>query len=216
MTGIIIPFYVYPTDPTWSEVIRAKRAYPFNPILAVVNPDSGPGVVLDPIYAQAIWTLKLAGVKVLGYITTGYGVKDRMAIQAEQVSYRTWYHVSSWFFDEVAADATHRDYYAKLGNTVDFTVGNPGVKIPNDYIGLMDNFVVYEGPGMPNQPLPPNFDPKNFSFIAYGLTTFPSTITIDGYGYIYLTNGVEPDPYSSVSWLWETLAALQKTGVSHP
>ena len=41
--GTIIPLYSYPTPGAWDAVIAAKKAYPKVPMMAVVNPNTGPG-----------------------------------------------------------------------------------------------------------------------------------------------------------------------------
>src|SRR5215510_14169449 len=76
VTGIMIPLYTYPTDGTWAAVIQARAAHPKVPILAVINPNSGPGTSKSSDYATGIGNLQTAGVTVIGYVPTGYA-KDQ-------------------------------------------------------------------------------------------------------------------------------------------
>src|ERR1700733_3548426 len=72
-TGLIVPLYSYPTNPTWSALIEAKLSYPNVPIIAIVNPDSGPGKSPNPDYVLGVASLQKAGIVVVGYVPTGYG-----------------------------------------------------------------------------------------------------------------------------------------------
>jgi hypothetical protein len=86
----MIPLYTHPTDGTWAAVIRAKKAYPDVPFVAIINPDSGPGTSQDQNYESGIKDLQAAGVVVLGYVTTGYATSSYSAlIDLEPRSERT-------------------------------------------------------------------------------------------------------------------------------
>ncbi|WP_166389699.1 spherulation-specific family 4 protein [Candidatus Nitrosotalea sp. TS] len=63
-TGIIIPLYVYP-GPSWDELVKEKVAHPSIPIIAIINPDSGPGTQ-DPNYNTGVQKLQSAGISVVG------------------------------------------------------------------------------------------------------------------------------------------------------
>src|SRR5437867_9232398 len=71
-TGLVIPLYTYPTDGTWAAVLNAKNLHPTVPIIAVINPNSGPGAASDASYVTGIKAFQAAGIVVLGYVATGY------------------------------------------------------------------------------------------------------------------------------------------------
>src|SRR5215471_11793168 len=56
--GMIVPLYSYPTNPIWTTLIQAKETQPSVPVIAVINPDSGPGSSYDPNYASGIQSLQ--------------------------------------------------------------------------------------------------------------------------------------------------------------
>src|SRR2546428_6234143 len=76
-SGLAIPLFTYPcfttTQCTWTNVIQARQAYPSVPLLAVINPNSGPGRSIDPNYVQGIKNLQAAGVVGPGYGGNGDG-----------------------------------------------------------------------------------------------------------------------------------------------
>ena len=41
-TGVVIPLYNYP-DPTWTAIAQARATYPGVPVVAIINPNNGPG-----------------------------------------------------------------------------------------------------------------------------------------------------------------------------
>src|SRR5687768_10432883 len=59
-TGLLIPLYVYPADihtnAAYNKLIALKRAHLRVPVIAIVNPASGPGEgdVVDANYTKAI------------------------------------------------------------------------------------------------------------------------------------------------------------------
>ena len=97
-----MPLYTYPTDPSWNTVIAGKAAHPTVGVIAVVNPANGPGAAADPAYASGIARLNAAGIKVIGYVATGYAVNSAVAVKADIDRWRAFYpgQISGIFFDE--------------------------------------------------------------------------------------------------------------------
>ena len=75
-TGIVVPLYTYPTDSSWSSLISVKDSYPSVPIIAIINPDNGPGSSKDSNYVSGIAKLQASGIVVLGYVYTNYGSRS--------------------------------------------------------------------------------------------------------------------------------------------
>jgi hypothetical protein len=98
--GTIIPLYTRPSDASWSAVASAKRAHPTVPAIAIINPADGPGLAARADYASGTSMLTGAGLKVIGYVHTEYGRRDRSLIEQEIDRYRAWYPaVTGIFFD---------------------------------------------------------------------------------------------------------------------
>src|SRR2546422_2011960 len=60
-SGVVVPLYTYPTDGTWAATLQAKNAHPDVPIIAVINPADGPGVLTDSNYVQGVKNFHAAG-----------------------------------------------------------------------------------------------------------------------------------------------------------
>ncbi len=157
-SGLAIPLYTYPcftaTQCTWTSVIQARQAYPSVPLLAVINPNSGPGRSKDPNYVQGIKNLQAAGVVVLGYVWTGYGRASLSKV--DQVSsYKNWYAVNGIFFDGMAYITGSENYYSTLNSYVKslgmtYTMGNPGTTTLKSYVGTLDSIIIHEDAGTPS------------------------------------------------------------------
>ncbi len=222
-TGIIVPLYSYPGS-YWNQVIQAKNAHPSVPIIAVVNPNNGPGSSIDSTYVSSIQQLQSAGITVLGYVYTGYGSRSTSSAEADATTYHNWYNLSGIFFDEMSNAAGDESYYSTLTQYVKshgmtMTVGNPGTDTLSSYVGTVDNLVIYENPGLPTisdlAGWHTSYAKSNFSMIAFGvgLPTQSYVTSTTGYtSYIYVTNDNLPNPYDTVPSYFGSLVAELDTG----
>jgi Spherulation-specific family 4 len=120
--------------PQWATLTAIGEQFS----LAVLNPDSGPGVSAIPQIATQVAAAKLAGIKVIGYVSTNYegdGVATHVPkelVDPAIKKYLDWYGVDGIFFDETSPEcsksatlATHVQYLRaqKSGAIV---VLNPG------------------------------------------------------------------------------------------
>jgi Spherulation-specific family 4 len=208
-TGIMIPLYTYPGS-TWANVIAVEKANPGVPIVAIINPNSGPGASIDPNYVSGILSLQSAGVVVIGYVPTGYASRSISSVESMVNDYKSWYPVTGIFFDEMSNVAGNEGYYStlnayakSLGFT--YTVGNPGSDTLASYIGTMDTIVIYENQGLPSlsslEGWHSGYAKGNFAMMAYGVQSinqsYPSTASRH-VGYIYVTNAGLPNPYDAL------------------
>ena len=83
VTGTIVPLYTSPSHPSWTAVIAAKKAHPTVPVIAVVNPANGPGSAINAGYVAGIGRLVDAGIKVIGYVATGYTGVPEATVRAD-------------------------------------------------------------------------------------------------------------------------------------
>jgi Spherulation-specific family 4 len=226
VVGVLVPLYTYPSDSSWSALIQAKESYPSVPVIAIINPDSGPGNAEDPNYATGIADLESAGITVLGYVATGYGTSSYSGlsnIEGQVSDYKSWYQdIQGIMFDEMSNSAAEQSYYQTLANYVSslgmgFTAGNPGTTVATELMGIFDLLNIYENPGMPvasniNQYYS-SFGNAGLSYIAYGVSSLPPQSTLqalDSYvSYIYVTNLGGANPYDGLpSYFAAELAAL--------
>src|SRR5437660_833360 len=223
-SGLAIPLYTYPcftaTQCTWTTVIQARQAYPSVPLLAVINPNSGPGRSIDPNYVQGIKNLQAAGVVVLGYVSTGYGRLSLSKVESQVSSYKNWYSVNGIFFDGMAYVTGSEKYYSTLNSYVKslgmtYTMGNPGTTTLKSYIGTLDSIIIYEGAGTPSlsyltsATFYPSYSKSNFGFLAYSVPSLDTSFETSTSTYVqwmYITNDGLSNP-------WDTLPPYFMTEV---
>ena len=208
-TGIMIPLYTYPGS-TWTNVIAVQNANPGVPIVAIINPNSGPGATMDPNYVSGILNLQAAGVTVIGYVPTGYGSRSIAAVESMVNDYKSWYPVTGIFFDEMSNMVGYESYYSTLNAYAKslgfaYTVGNPGADTIPSYIGTVNTIVIYENQGLPSlsslEGWHSQYGKGNFAMMAYGVQSinqsYPSTAS-PHVGYIYITDAELPNPYDAL------------------
>jgi hypothetical protein len=223
VNGTIIPLYTDPSDGSWDAVVAAKQAHPTVPVLAVINPANGPGAAAQDSYTSGIAKLTAAGVKVIGYVHTLWGIRPTTDLDGEMTQYRTWYPgVSGIFLDEMATGAGHESYYSTLSGRAralgfDFTIGNPGADTTESYVGSVDVILIYESGGLPPLPAVGGWhaahDRRNFGVIPYGVGALDTGFVAGArptVGYIYLENNGLPNPWGGVpGYLSDLVGALQ-------
>ncbi|MGH3629913.1 MAG: spherulation-specific family 4 protein [Sciscionella sp.] len=212
-TGLIVPLYSYPGN-DWNTLVAEKSSHPSVPIVAIINPDSGPGVQ-DANYLYGVQKLQSSGIKVIGYIYTaniGYN-----AITGYIDDYKNWYHVDGIFFDQMSNVKGNETFYASLTNYsksvgLNFTVGNPGVDTLPSYVGTVNNMVIYDNPALPLissfEGWHKNFTKSNFSFIAYGVNSTNMSYVENMsklVQYMYISNATLPNPFNSLPGYIDTV-----------
>jgi hypothetical protein len=219
-SGVVIPLYVYP-DSTWTTIATTAKANPNVPIIAVINPNSGPGLSYDPTYLASVQNLQSSGVTILGYVATGYATSSYSStsnMESQILQYKTWYHVNGIFFDEMSNTPGYESYYSTLNgyvksNGMTYTMGNPGTSVPASYIGILDNLCIYESSGYPSLSFITyaGYPESNFGLIAYGVSYSGSFVTSAApfVGYMYIDDLTGGNPYSALSSLFsQTVATL--------
>ena len=227
-TGIMIPLYTYPGT-TWDTVVAAKNSHPSVPIVAIINPDNGPGGAKDSNYVSGIQKLQSAGVVVIGYVATGYGSRSSSTVNSDIDTYKSWYpQLQGIFFDEMSNGGGDETYYKNLSNHSKsvgfaFTVGNPGAETQSSYIGTMDNIIIYETGGLPSLSFlggwHTSYDKSNFSYLSYGVGTLNTSFVQSSANYVsymYITNDNLSNPWDSVTPYFSNLAGALDTGIIPP
>jgi len=229
-TGVYIPLFFYPSPsnmPQYDAIIKAKLAHPSVPIVAAVNPSSGPGSSMDANYASAVNKLKAEGITVIGYVPTKYGSRDIGAVMLDISKYIGWYAVDGIFLDEFASKAGYEDYYRQItayakSQGLKLILGNAGTDVSETYIGTVDSIGITEGSGyMPTEWLRYcvlctesgwhyKYDKNNFWYVRYATSTFDSTHVREAskwVGLLYLTDGVSPVRWDHLPPYFDTLVA---------
>lgn len=224
-TGLIVPLYMDPGS-YWTQLINVKNAHPSVPIVAIANPNNGPGSSIDSSYVTGIEQLQSAGIVVVGYVHTLYGSRSTATLETEMNQWHNWYHVTGIFFDEMANTAGSETYYSNLSNYaashgMGFTIGNPGTDTIASYVGTESNLCIYEDVGLPSISSlggwHTSYPKSDFCMIAIGVG-LPSQSFVTSaskyVGYIYATNDNLPNPYDTLPSYLGSLAAELDTGSS--
>ena len=86
------------------------------PLVAIMNPNSGPDTTQNPDYVAAVNSLRASGGKVIGYVSTSYTSRAASAVRTDIDRYFSFYAMDGIFLDELTddADTNHLNYYAAL------------------------------------------------------------------------------------------------------
>ena len=226
-TGVIVPLYVYPGT-MWQGLIQAKHAYPSVPIIAIINPSSGPGTWQDPNILQGVKSLQSAGIAVAGYIYTSYASRSIYSAESDIRAYKYFYGVNGIFLDQMSNVPGYEWYYStlnsyakSLGMTI--TVGNPGTTVPSSFIDTVDILNIYENKGLPSisslASWTSGYSKSNFAMTTYGVSSVSSSYVSSAskyLGYMYITDGSYPNPYTALPWYFSNLLADLSTSSDPP
>jgi len=219
----IVPLYTDPSTPSWAAIVAAKTAHPRVGVIAVVNPANGPGGGMNSAYAVGISKLVGAGIKVIGYVATGYGANSAAQVKTDIDHWQNFYpgQISGIFFDEQSNNASFVGYYRDLSQYakskgLSFTVGNPGTDTAESYVGALDTMLIYESAGLPSAATMGGWHSKyaasNFGVIPYAAAIDPAFVRSarQYVGYVYVQNDTLPNPWDSVPGNFaDLLAALE-------
>jgi hypothetical protein len=214
--------YEYP-NADWNTVANLKKEYPNVPIIAVINPNSGPGTAFDANFNNGINNLRAAGVIVLGYVYTNFGNRAISAVEGDINTYHGWYSLDGIFLDVMSWQSGYANYYSSvtayaksLGYT--FVQGNPDYlgSSTAGYVGTVDNIVIYENSGLPSLSTLQSLssispDKSNFAYIANSITSLDTTFekqSAQYVGWLYISSN-PGNVYSGLpSYLAAEVAAL--------
>jgi hypothetical protein len=191
----------------------------------IVNPDTGPGPAVSESYVQLIGALRDAGIRVLGFVPTGYGARDPAVVRGEIDRWKEWYGVDNIFFDEAPVVArwipTYASYAAIVHDAGGVVVLNPGLIPDRGYFEFADAVVTFEdsvGAYFQMKELPEWVRAETRTELWHIVIGAPE----DRLGEvlkrarqhaadkIYVTDDVEPNPYDRLPSYW--LGTLDATG----
>ncbi|HVU09009.1 MAG TPA: spherulation-specific family 4 protein [Verrucomicrobiae bacterium] len=219
--GIMVPAYFYPTSGGyWNSLdFAASRV----PLIAIMNPNSGPGASQDSAYVRALANLHQAGGKVTAYVHTSYGTRPLTDVESDIDLYLSFYAVDGFFIDEMTDDesTTNLNYYAtiyqyiKAKNANYSVTGNPGSNTQSDYITrpTADSLMIFENDGINYSGFDPSswvaqYPAQQFVHLPYDVAT-ATTMSNDvglavsrNAGWIYITDDSLPNPYDTLPSYW--------------
>jgi hypothetical protein len=219
--GIMVPAYFYPaTGDYWNSLDAAASRVP---LVAIMNPDSGPGTSQDGTYVQALANLHQAGGRVTAYVHTSYATRPLADVQNDIDLYLSFYAVDGFFVDEMTndEDTNHLDYYAaiyqyiKTKGTNYSVTGNPGSNTQEAYITrpTADRLMIFEDngtnyPGFTPSSWVAKYPAAQFVHLPYAVATaatmsnYVGLATSRNAGWIYTTDDTLPNPYDTLPSYW--------------
>ena len=219
---VLVPAYFNPEGDglkLWDRLLAAAGSVP---ITAIANPNDGPGDNPDQNYTDVIARAAAAGVRVIGYVATGYGQKDPGAVRVEIDRWVNFYPaVGGLFFDEQSSGDAEAPLYAEFfryarGRIKDgLVVGNPGVPPSERYLSEAhaDVECIFESDKGFDSFMPPvwvkDYDPARLCALLLGVSGADSMkkkarkAAERGIGNVYVTDDKLPNPWDRLPKYWD-------------
>jgi hypothetical protein len=217
-SGIVVPAYFYPGSLWGSMNWAASRV----PLVAIVNPNSGPDTTQDPEYVAAVNSLRAAGGKAIGYVSTSYTTRATNAVKTDIDRYFSFYAVDGIFLDELTNDSNtnHLNYYSALYQYIRtkgtnlLVIGNPGINTQETYLTrpCADVLVTFEvDTGYSNYVADAwvtNHLARQFCHLPYAvasaatMTNFVNLANARNAGWIYVTSDGGANPWDTLPAYW--------------
>jgi hypothetical protein len=219
---LLVPAYIYPGGDGRKEWQRLIDAASKVEIVAIANPNSGPGEERNLDYAAVFTEAGNQGIKLVGYVSTDYGKRADTEIKNDVDTWLRFYpQIRGFFFDQQPRESRHAVHFAELrdyakGKLRDaLVITNPGVPCDQAYLDqAVSNvtciFVNYQG--FPQFELPATlqaFDPARFAAMPYDIAdaeTMRSVVKdaiIKRIGYLYISDAKPPNQWGKLPVYWE-------------
>jgi len=207
---ILVPLYVEPGS-AWDELVTAAGTGV--KIIAIINPNSGPGTSISSSYKTYMQKFAAAGIDMVGYVHTSYGARSISDVTSDISTYASLYTgLKGIFIDECSADSSELSYYQQVYSAITSHSGytnailNPGTQPDQGYLDVSTNIVVFESPASSFKSsfaswvkCAPSASEKSgykykFSAIAYAASSGTMSSTLSsmssaGMGMVYVTDG---------------------------
>lgn len=147
--SLLVPLYVHPdVDPDAWQALEGAAGRLYGVVLNVADGPGSGGP--DSAFTAAAERLRTAGVRLFGYVDTGYGTRPVQDAARDVRRHREWYGAAGVFLDRAAAGRDRLPYYRRLADAARrdgarTVVLNPGVHPDPAYTAVGDLLVTYEG-----------------------------------------------------------------------
>ena len=226
--GFLVPAYFYPSgagNGLWDALNAAATRVP---LVAIMNPNSGPGTTADTNYRRVTTALRSAGGRVIGYVHTSYTARPLNDVKSDIDRYLSFYTVDGFFVDEMDNRnlAASYAYYADLYQFIkdknpDYSVfGNPGTTTQEEYLvrPCADTLVTFEHNTGYDTYVPDrwttNYPGHRFAHLAYAvgsagtMTNYIHLARTRNAGFIFVTDDLLPNPWDTLPAYWEREVSL--------
>lgn len=189
----------------------------------IINNANGAGAEKSTDFEKQVAIARGKGVKILGYVHTGYGQRDKTEILSDVKKHIEWYNVDGIFLDETISGWTAEQvalipHYQELHDEIKklnshlFVVANPGTNTIEAVLPTADIFMTYESNAnqyitakdykdrdiIITQPYYRNSPKTRFWHVVYGVTpeNYLKVMEIaqkEHVGHIYFTDKMKED-----------------------
>ena len=221
--ALMVPAYFYPSPGSdWDRLAAAASRVP---LVAIMNPASGPGnaTVADPQYTRAIRAVRQAGGRITGYVSTAYGKRPVNDAKADIRRYHDLYALDGFFLDEMANDGgtVTADYYSELYGEIRrlkptyHVTGNPGTQTQEVYLSrpTVDTVVTFEnGSGYAGTAIEAwnrRYPSHRFCHLLHSvpredeLTRAVALAQQRNAGFLFVTDDTLPNPWDRLPSYWD-------------
>jgi hypothetical protein len=225
---LLVPAYFYPSGRGYSDWRRLMEAAREIPIVAIADPDNGPGLKADPLYVETLKKTADSGVTILGYVTTSYAKRPAADVIADIRRWAEMYPgVRGYFLDEQPSAAEHVDYYREIIAAARrfipdaLIISNPGTTCAEGYltdVGI-DVVCLYEGPNDLKAYQPPGSveqaGRRRVAVLCHSQKSGGGSQAVhqagqEGYGYAYATDLSGANPWQGLPRDWTQVVATVK------
>lgn len=225
--GVLVPAY-FGAGAGWDSLNAAAERVP---LIAILNPNSGPGNAVNSGYAAAVKALRQSHGRVIGYVHTSYATRPVEQVRTEIDRYYSFYELDGIFVDEMTNDsvADHLAYYQSLYAHVKakdrshIVIGNPGSRAPAAYVTrpVVDTLVTFENrTGYDNYVPDPWTKTQPAAALAHLCYSVANAQTASNYvnlavarnaGFIYVTDDGGNNPWDRLPSYWaEEIAQVEQ------
>jgi Spherulation-specific family 4 len=205
-TGLIMPIYGN-TATQFSAAIAAAGKVS---MIAVINPDDGPGSRKVSGISGNVSKLRSAGAIAAGYVNSFYGGESLSSVYAQIDHHVAWYGVNGVFIDEMSNSTSKVSYYTSIYKYAKAkglrVIGNPGTNVSSKFSPVADTLVTYEDPQSKGWSThsPSSWTTgqaaSKIAAIVYASSAGSMKAVVDKaiarrYGWVFVTDGSGGDPF---------------------
>jgi len=187
-----------------------------------INRDSGPGGAgPNADYQHGMADLAAGGVKMIGYVATGYGTRSLSSIESDiELWSSSFPEVSGIFLNEESKNPAELSFYQTIYDYVltkselKTVIANPGTNTPESFISALtaNTTMLFEsGTGWESYATDgyvANYSRSRFAASFYDLSTtaeMESAVNLAqerNFGYVFATDGTGANPYDALPSYW--------------
>jgi len=219
---MLVPAYIYPAGAgrkDWQRLIDAASKVE---IVAIVNPNTGPGDERNLDYAAIFTEASAHGVTLVGYVSTEYAKRPIPAVKNDIDAWiRLYPQIRGFFLDQQSREGSDAAHYAQLRAYIEqklrepLVITNPGIPCDEAYLAqAISNvtcvFVNYQGFDHFELPAPLMvYEASRYAALPYNIPNAEAMrnlvkdAIIKRIGYLYISDAKPPNQWGKLPGYWE-------------